>query len=416
MKVILAHPGQQHSFKVATALKQSGYLYKYFTAVYDKPSSLIMKFVHFVVKGDDVSKVGKRRCPALLDSDVVTYYTFLSLCVIILSRFKQTKRLSYALDRKIADSFGLKVAKYAIKHNVDAVICFSMNETKCFEYLSEHAPNIKRIVDCANSPVMFMKSIYDEDITRTGKNNLKQEVPSFWNKKELEKQKSGIEKTQYFLAPSNFVKRGLAFCGVDEQTIHVVHYGSNFVPLASTKHDIPNDPIKFVYVGQVTYRKGMHYLLDVFSRMRRTDIHLSVVGGWKPDSDLFAKYKDCKNIKFYGNVTHDRVRSILCESDVFVFPSLTEGFSLSCMEAFSCGLPIICSNNAGANDVVIEGKNGYTYDFHDKEKLAYLINYLADHKKLHIALREQALSTARTYTWEKYSVELRKAIDNILNS
>lgn len=416
MKIILAHPGQQHSFKVAAALKQHGVLYRYFTAVYDKPSSVIMKLVHLIVKGDDVSKTAKRRCPALNDEDVITYYTFWSLCVIVLSRFKHTKRLSYMLDRKIADWFGIKVAKYAIKHNVDAVICFSMNETKCFELLAKRAPHIKRIVDCANSPVEYMRSIYDEDIARTGKGILKQEVPSFWDEKELKKQRAGIKNTQFFLAPSVFVKKGLMYSGVNPHNIHVIHYGTNFVPLDVARLDSPNDIVKYVYVGQVTYRKGLHYLLDVFSKIKRNDIRLSVVGGWKPNSDLIEKYKDCKNIHFYGNVTHDKVKTILCESDVFVFPSLTEGFSLSCLEAMSCGLPIICSNNAGANDVVIDGVNGFTYNYEDKERLDYLINYMADNHDVHISMREQALKTAMNNTWDNYATELRKALMLIMKT
>ena len=416
MKIILAHPGQQHSFKVAAALKQYGVLYRYFTAVYDKPSSIIMKLVHLIVKGDDVSKTAKRKCTALTDEDVITYYTFWSLCVIVLSRFKHTKRLSYMLDRKIADLFGIKVAKYAIKHDVDAVICFSMNETKCFELLAKRAPHIKRIVDCANSPVKYMRSIYDEDIARTGKSVLKQEVPSFWDEKELQKQKAGIEYTQFFLAPSFFVKKGLVYSGVDNNNIHVVHYGTNFVPLSSTRLDPPNDIVKFVYVGQVTYRKGVHYLLDVFSKIKRNDIQLSIVGGWKPNSDLIEKYKNCENIHFYGNVTHDKVKTILCESDVFVFPSLTEGFSLSCLEAMSCGLPIICSNNAGANDIVIDGVNGFTYNYEDKERLDYLINYMADNHEVHISMREQALKTAKKNTWDNYATELRKTLMTIMGS
>ena len=44
-KVILMHPGKQHSFRVASALKQSGLLYKYITTVYDKEDSIMMKLV-----------------------------------------------------------------------------------------------------------------------------------------------------------------------------------------------------------------------------------------------------------------------------------------------------------------------------------------------------------------------------------
>lgn len=413
MKVLLAHPGQQHSFKVAAALKKTGMLYRYITAIYDKPSSIIMRLVHCLVRGNDVSKANNRKCTALKSVDVVTYYTFLSLCVIILSRLKYTQRMAYALDRKIADWFGIKVAKYAIKHNVDAVICFSMNETRCFDLLSKRAPHIKRIVDCANSPIEYMKYIYDGDMEMTGCFTLKQEVPSFWDEKVLKKQMHGIKKSEYFLAPSQFVKKGLMYCGVNEDNIYVIHYGTNFTPLDTPKLKKTDDMVKFVYVGQVTYRKGLHYLLDVFSRIERENVLLQVVGAWKSNSDLYEKYKDCKNIEFWGNVIHERVKTILCESDVFVFPSLTEGFSLSCMEALSCGLPVICTNNAGANDVIKDGVNGFTYDYEDKEKLKSLLNYMVDNREKLFNMSKHALETAKCNTWDNYSIKLNEVLSAI---
>ena len=330
-----------------------------------------------------------------------------------MSRFARTKSLSYWLDRKIADYFGIKVAKYAIKHKVDAVMCFSMNETKCFEYLKKHAPYIKRIVDCANSPVAYMRAIYDEDIKKTGVSILKQEVPSFWENKELEKQQLGINSTQYFLAPSNFVKKGLEFCGVDSNAIKVLHYGSNFTPVDTPNTDVPSK-VKFVYVGQVTYRKGMHHLLSVFSKLKRDDVTLDVVGGWKPNSDLYQTYKASPNIKFWGNVPHEKVKEILSDSNVFVFASLTEGFSLSCLEALSCAIPLVCSNNSGANDIVMDGVNGFTFDYDDNDKLSEIINRIADNKDTIVELSAHALKTAKENTWTAYEGNLNCILSAIL--
>lgn len=414
MRVLVAHPGQQHSFKVASALKTNGLLYQYITCVYDKKDSFIMRCAHAIVRGDDTHKLRKRLNPDLEDSDVTIYFTFLSLLVIILSRFKGTKKASLWLDRKIADAFGLKVAKYAIRHEVNAVLCFSMNETVCFEYLKHRAPNIKRIVDCANSPVSYMKHIYDEDIMRGGLNMLKCEAPSFWDEAELDKQMRGINATQYFVAPSFFVKKGLLFCGVPDDRIKVVHYGCNFTPLSDYKHEIPEDVLTFVYVGQVTYRKGMHYLLKAFSEIKREDIRLNVVGGWKPDSKILEAYKSDKRIKFWGNILHDKVKDVLLNSDVFLFSSLSEGFSLSCLEALSCGLPLVCSNNSGANDVIKNGINGYTFDYYDTDKLKDIIIHLATNKQEIVSMRREALATANNNNWSQHATNLVKTLQEIL--
>jgi len=413
MKVILAHPGQQHSFKVAQALKQSNLLYKYMTCVYDTEKSWVMKFVHLIVKGRDVSKLANRRCSLLSEDDVVIYYTFLSLLVIVFSRFKCLKNLSYWLDRRLSDFFGIRVAKYAIEHQVDAVICFSMNESKCFTYLSKYAPHIRRIVDCANSPVAFMKYIYEMDIQRTGNHRLMEEAPSFWNLKELQKQDQGIKQTQYFLAPSNFVKRGLIFCGVNPDSIYTIHYGSNFSPLDDRKI-LSNKGLKCIYVGQVTYRKGLHYLLKAFSEIDRNDISLDVVGAWKPNSDLYEQYKNDPSIRFLGNQLHNDVQKHLMKADIFVFSSLTEGFSLSCLEALSCGLPVLCSNNSGVNDLIANGVNGFTFEYEDISSLKNYIISLADNKNLLSELSKNALETAKKNTWDAYNKNFKSTISVIL--
>lgn len=411
-KVIVAHPGQQHSYKVATALKKAGLLYKYFTCIYDKQDSFWMKIAHFVTFGKDIKRIQNRKCEFLEDKDVEIYYTFLSLVVIILSRFTFTVKFSNWLDRKISDSFGMKVAKYAMKHNVDAVICFSTNETKCFEYLKKYAPHIKRICDCANAPMTYMQYIYEQDMKQFNHRELKKEVPEFWDKKVIEKERIGQKYTDCFLAPSTFVSKGLEFCGIHKEQIFILPYGSNFD--ITEKQVNSSKEIRFLYVGQVTHRKGMHHLLNVFSKLKYDNIFLDIVGSINKFSNLYEKYKDCKNICFYGSVLHSEVKKFLLKDDIFVFPSLTEGFSLACLEASSYGLPLIVSNNSGANDMIKNGCNGFTFDSSDEICLEKCIKYFIENKNEIPKFSKNILETANNYTWEKYNINIARKINIIL--
>ena len=410
-KVIVAHPGQQHSFRVAGALKKEGLLFKYITEVYDKPN-VVMKLAHRLVRGKDTGKIKNRRCGELDDEDVILYDTLLSLAVIVLSRKSRTRKLSYWLDRKIADAFGKKVAKYAVKNKVDAVICFSMNETVCFEYLRKHAPEMKRIVDCANAPVDYMRQIYELDMERTGSPVLKTEAAAFWDVKELYKQQKGIDATGHFLAPSEFVKKGLVFCGAEKNFVHILHYGANFTPVAAPQKEIGQ--VRFIYVGQVTYRKGLHDLLKVFSELADEGVFLDVVGAWKSPSDLYQRYKNCENITFHGNVVHEKVQELMLASNVFVFASLTEGFSLSCLEALSCGLPVICSRNSGANDIIEEGVNGFTFEAGDTEALKRYVLFFQNNPEKIAEFSGNAIASAKKNTWLAYGKNLEKIVRDIL--
>ena len=410
MKILLAHPGQQHSFKVAESLKEEGLLFKFVTAVYDKNSSFWMRLTHHIVRGNDIGRLSNRKSLKLDDNDVVTYFTFLSLAVIVLSRYNWAKSIANWLDRKVSDFFGVKVAKLAIKNGVDVVICFSTNERTCFKYLEKKAPNIKRVVDCANSPLNYMKYIYDEDVARTGLTNLMEEVPSFWDEGVLNKEKQGISLTHYFLAPSNFVAKGLQYCGVDLSKILIQPYGCNF-DIVDSPQQVPAR-LKFIYVGQVTFRKGLHYLLEAFSSIKDDNISLEIVGAWK--SDFFVKkYRVDKRISFRGNVLHEEVHRLLLKSNVFLFASLTEGLSLSCMEALCSGLPIVCSNNSGANDVIEDGVNGFTFEYDDIDLLKTHILYFCKNKNKLPAFSKAALDTAKKFSWDHYSKQLYKNINTI---
>lgn len=411
-KIIVYHPGQQHSFKVAATVKKNGLLQRFFTAVYDKKSSFAMRLAHLLVRGSDKTKIGNRASDDLDDEDVEIHYTLSSLAVIVLSRWTITRKLSYWMDRTIADRYGVKVAKYAVKNNADAVICFSMNERTCFEYLQKHAPQIKRIVDCANAPVAFMKNIYELDMEKTHSNVLMSEAPDFWKRKVSGNESKGISATQFFLAPSDFVKKGLEYCGVRENQICLLPYGSNF-PVAEKPHAEPGQ-VRFIYVGRVSYRKGMHYLLRTFAGLEEQNIQLDVVGAWYDDSVLYEQYKNYSNIHFHGNVLHDKVQELMMQADVFVFASLTEGLSLSCVEALSCGLPVICSRNAGANDLITDGCNGFSFEYDDVSALEKYVLYFCENKHLIPRFSANALETAKQYTWEEYQKRQNAILRTIL--
>jgi glycosyltransferase involved in cell wall biosynthesis len=118
----------------------------------------------------------------------------------------------------------------------------------------------------------------------------------------------------------------------------------------------------FVALGQFE-RKGLPFLLQSLSTPGLERVKLLVVGG---EADLVARYGgETKNqlgdrIKFVGKQSD--VRPYLWSSDVFVFPSLYETFSLVTYEAAASGLPIVVSQLYGVEDLLVDGENGFLID------------------------------------------------------
>ncbi len=116
----------------------------------------------------------------------------------------------------------------------------------------------------------------------------------------------------------------------------------------------------FVALGQFE-RKGLPLLLQALGTPEMQRVKLIVVGG---EPDLIARYTDeatrnqlGNQVKFVG--MQSDVRPYLWSSDVFVFPSLYETFSLVTYEAAASGLPLVVSQLYGVEDLLVDGNNGF---------------------------------------------------------
>ncbi len=116
----------------------------------------------------------------------------------------------------------------------------------------------------------------------------------------------------------------------------------------------------FVALGQFE-RKGLPFLLQALGTPGMQQFKLIVVGG-EPDliaryTERAAKYKLGDRVKFVG--MQSDVRPYLWSADVFVLPSLYEGFPLVALEAAASGLPIVVSALYGVEDLLLDGDNGF---------------------------------------------------------
>ena len=94
MKVLLVHPGKQHSFETAKALKDAGVFYKYVTTVYDKKYSLTHKFKS-LLRGKNLKKANTRSCLYLNDDDIIQIYELWGLLVLLVSKISFLSKLYF---------------------------------------------------------------------------------------------------------------------------------------------------------------------------------------------------------------------------------------------------------------------------------------------------------------------------------
>lgn len=144
----------------------------------------------------------------------------------------------------------------------------------------------------------------------------------------------------------------------------------------------------FLFVGQIVPRKGLAFLIDACMLLKEQSCErftLLIVGEGDDRADLESLseaqgLEDC--IQWIGAVDYHQLGAYFEQSDVFVFPTLEDIWGMVVSEAMAFGKPVLCSQWAGATEVVAEGENGYIFDPHDVEQLATLMRRFIDRPSL----------------------------------
>ncbi len=382
------------------------------TTVYNKEGSLTRKVLS-AIRGKTYKKASNRKDDLLPEEKVIQFCEFEGLICTYIAKFRPLRQLYMHLNNHLNDRFGKKVAKYAITNNVDVVVSFDNNSMALFQYLKIHAPNIKRVMDVSIANRTYLKTVYENDLLSFKDMELKTEQKILWNANYMERIVKEIEFTEYFLVASSFVKKSLHYSNVDEERIYLVPYGVDTSKFNIAKDKAIDNQINLIYVGGITYRKGLHHLLSVVSKLEGEGIKLTCVGEINYSSPIYKKYSETSNIRFVGFLPQDKLSDEYKNADAFVLTSLGEGMALVGLEAMSSGLPIICSKNTGLTDVVVDGYNGWTFDAGDDGQLSSIILKIKENKSMLSTVGNNARKSAKAYTWDQYGENVVNALEQI---
>lgn len=108
-------------------------------------------------------------------------------------------------------------------------------------------------------------------------------------------------------------------------------------------------------------------------------------------------------VHFVNHPPEEDLVALYNMADVFVFPSLYEGFGMPPLEAMACGTPVVCSNAASLPEVV--GDAALTVDPYDVEALAQAVCRVLIEPDLAADLRGRGLGRAARFTWERTARE-----------
>lgn len=416
-KVIVAHPGQQHSYKVATALNKQGYLFKYITTVYDKKNSFLMGVVKKIVGKKDATRANNRKNSEIEENKVIQFCELEGLLLLLILRLDKTKSrcLYNSYNRFVANKFGKKVARYAIKNKVDAVICYDSNSMSCFNILKQKAPHILRIMDNAAPNRYGLYLEYQENNRKYHVIDKQQDAFKAYlvnEKKALYFKNEALLADKHIVA-SSFSKRMLTTVGIQEDNIEIIPYGFNQSEEKINHKE--NSKIKFLFVGEISAQKGIFNYIDVAKKYNDIAEFHAVGGGI---NNLASEYREQINdcIIYHGYMLQKELFDLYKEMDVFVFPSLGDGFGFVVLEALNFGIPVICSRNSVGEDAISDGINGFLVDAGNAEQLAERVFWFIEHSDQINDMRINAIKSVEAYSWDQYYVDMSNTVEKLLET
>lgn len=131
---------------------------------------------------------------------------------------------------------------------------------------------------------------------------------------------------------------------------------------------IPDNYLKFIYIGKFEYRKDLETLIKAKILLKDKPIALIIVGNGPDEQKLKQLAQDDSNIHFMDFVNQSQVPAVYRCADVFVLPSISETWGLGINEAMCSGLAILASDKVGSAIDLVNG-NGYIFRNRDVQDL-----------------------------------------------
>jgi len=156
---------------------------------------------------------------------------------------------------------------------------------------------------------------------------------------------------------------GLAGTGIPKEKLSVIPLAlevnvPSVSPKAYPKRFTAGRPLRVLFLGQISLRKGIARLLNVARSLQSQPIEFLMVGPIQ--ITIPEDLRSNRKIRWMGPAPQNSVRNYYEQSDVFVLPTLSDGFALTQLEALAHRLPVIASRRCG--QVVTDGVNGLLLD------------------------------------------------------
>jgi alpha-maltose-1-phosphate synthase len=372
MKVALSTIGRFHTFDLAREMHLRGALAEIFSG-----------YPWFKLKGEGLPRERVRTFP----------YLHAPYMKCFLNNHSLRKSWEWH-DRLYFD-------RYVSWHLPDCDVFCGLSGSGLFTSQKARSRGVKCVCDRGSSHIRLQDALMQEEYGLQG-------LPySCIDSRIIEREEEEYELADVITVPSTFVFKSFVESGVPESKLRLVPYGVNlskFYPCETP----PKNQFRVLFVGGVSIRKGIPYLLQAFRKLQHPDKHLTLAGGISPEvTHIVNPLRNDSQITVKGHVPQDELKRLMSSSHAMVLASIEEGLACVQAQALACGCPVIATKNTGAEDLFADGREGFIVPIRDADAIADRLQMLADHPSLRSAMSEAALRRVKSIGgWDKYGTEM----------
>jgi len=275
-------------------------------------------------------------------------------------------------------------------------------------YLKKQIDNIKSafifhptyynpyFLDILKEDIPFVLTVHDMTHER---------FPGSFNKFDFSaKQKKMVAlRADRIITISEFTKRNIIeILGIPAGKIDVIYHGNSLYPNNNSikKTVLPKNYVLFV--GQRNTYKNFEFFIKALSLLIKHDESLYIIcaGGRKFSMKEFKLFEQLgiQNNILQMKVSDDVLAQLYSNAQVFVFPSLYEGFGIPVLEAFNCGCPALLSNRSSLPE--IGGNAAIYFDPEDEQSLIFSLRKIIGNSDLRNELIKKGYERAKLFSWQ----------------
>ncbi len=345
--------------------------------------------------------VSRRRPSRLERGHVVTPLPFGNLLPRMLfgiTLITQRVPVRYIGQNILYDRFA---ARYIDRHPGETDVLLCCNSSLTCEIAAAKRQGMKVFVIASTGHMEYVRTLMTEEYAKYG---LTYNVAEYVAIEEADN--DSYREADLIFARSEYVRRTLIENGIPATKISTepIHMYANLDRFRPAKKR--PDRFRVVFVGMVSFWKGVHYLLEAWEQLMLRDAELVLCGTVEEKfKKTFPRYWNEPSIRFLGHVDplpHLQGGSIL------VFPSLSEGCPQAVIEAMACGLPCIVTEHSGS--VVRDGIDGYVVPIRDSDAIAERIRFFHEHPGRAKTMGENSHRRAQAFSTRRYAARFAEIV------